>query len=125
MLQPILNTLLSAALALAQAQAPSGTPETPADPAIHNPWDFWPFGPGYGEHWPLVLARLGFIVGILALICLFLRLLFGPKGPLREKWIDEDAAEETARELEDLEKRYAAGEVDDYIYEKEKKRLTR
>ena len=119
-----LDSLLSAVLALAApaAQAP-GT--EPLKPAIHDPWDFWPFGPGYGETWLLVVARMGFIIGILAFVALVLRLLLGPKGPLRDKWIDEEAAEETARELEELERRHQAGEVDDFTYKRTKKRLSK
>lgn len=122
MFRIILHTLLAALQAVAQAASPGAEP---LKPAIHNPWDFWPFGPGYGETWPLVLARVGFIIGVLAFVALVLRLLLGPKGPLRDKWIDEEAAEETARELEELERRYQAGEVDEYIYKRTKKRLTK
>ena len=125
---PVVQSLLAAAHGLVAdlaAQATQAPGAEPLKPAIHNPWDFWPFGPGYGERWVLVIARFGFIIGILAFVALVLRLLLGPKGPLRDKWIDEEAAEETARELEDLERRHQAGEVEEFIYKREKKRLSK
>ena len=112
--------------ALAQAANPTqDAAQAPGAPAVPSSWDFWPFGPGYGEGWLPVVARFAFVAGILFLIGLFLRLLMGPKGPLRDKWIDEEAAEETAEELAELEQDFAEGKIDEYSYKRKKKRLTR
>jgi hypothetical protein len=51
--------------------------------------DTWPFGPGYAEGWLSTVLKFGFIGVIFLLICLFLRLAFGPGGWLREKHWDE------------------------------------
>lgn len=51
-------------------------------------WSGWPFsGYGYeGGFWPVV-ARFVLVAVLLGAIALVLRLLFGPKGPLRgEGW---------------------------------------
>lgn len=52
--------------------------------AALNGWNGWPFtGYGYeGGIWPSV-ARFALVAVLLVGIALFLRLLFGPKGPLR------------------------------------------
>ncbi len=64
-------------------------------------WYMWPFH-GYGLEggvWPTV-ARYAFVAVIFAGICLFLRYLFGPGGPLRgEGWETiQQAREREARE---------------------------
>ena len=48
-------------------------------------WRAWPFNSGYGEHILPSVARLVFVALIFGAIMLFLRLLFGPGGPLRDK----------------------------------------
>ncbi len=51
--------------------------------------DTWPFGPGYSEGWISVTLKFLLIAVILGGIALFLRLLFGPGGPLRDKEFDQ------------------------------------
>lgn len=54
------------------------------------PWmNTWPFGPGYSEGWISVALKFLLIAAILGGIALFLRILFGPGGPLRDKEFDE------------------------------------
>jgi len=48
----------------------------------------WPFGPGYSEGWVSVVLKFILIAAILGGIALFLRILFGPGGPLRDKEFD-------------------------------------
>lgn len=86
-------------------------------------WQFWPFGPGFGERLLPSLAKLGFVALILGAIFLFLRILFGPGGRFRDKQMDKEAEEMRQRELKDLEERYERGEVSDIEYRYEKKRI--
>lgn len=78
-------------------------------------WAMWPFGPGSGGgFWPTV-ARYGVSLVFLLLIALFLRLMFGPGGPLRPKEFGTEHIEERKRrkaELKELKARYKRGEVD-------------
>jgi len=54
------------------------------------PWkNTWPFGPGYSEGWVSVALKFVLIAAILGGIALFLRILFGPGGPLRDKEFDD------------------------------------
>jgi hypothetical protein len=49
----------------------------------------WPFGPGYSEGFLSVVLKFALIAVILGGIALFLRVLFGPGGPMRDKEFDE------------------------------------
>lgn len=84
-------------------------------------WDTWPFTPGYGDT-ASTLAKFVLVAVILGLILLFLRLLFGPKGVFRDKELEREAEEMRRKELEELERAYAAGELSelDYIYRKKR-----
>ncbi|MFH1913073.1 MAG: SHOCT domain-containing protein [Pseudomonadota bacterium] len=82
----------------------------------HPMWRAWPFNAGYGEHILPAIARMGFIILIFAVIIVFLRVLFGPKGYLRDKEMDREAREQTAAERADLEERLAQGEITEIEY---------
>lgn len=80
-------------------------------PALHaklDGWGGWPFsGYGYeGGFWPVV-ARMAFVLCIFGGIVLTLRLLFGPKGPLRGKGWEtiQEAKARREKELKDAENR--------------------
>ena len=88
-------------------------------------FDFWPFSMGMNESWLFSVSRIAFMLAIMGAILLFLRLLYGPKGIWRDHELDRMAEEETARELADLEARFERGEIDEILYNMEKKRLSR
>lgn len=82
-----------------------------------NPeWRLWPFGPGYGQTLLPNLARLAFVIALMGLILLFVRVLFGPKGIFRDHEMDREAEEETRREIEELDRQYEAGEINEAEY---------
>lgn len=74
-------------------------------------WRAWPFNAGYGEHILPSIARMVFVALIFAVIILFLRVLFGPNGPLRDKEMDREAAEQRAAERAALDEQLARGEI--------------
>lgn len=85
-------------------------------------WDHWPFGPGFGDL-NAALLKLAFVGLILGFICLFLRVLFGPKGIFRDKELDIEAAEMREKALKDLDAELASGEISELDYKFKKKRL--
>ncbi|MCJ2164047.1 MULTISPECIES: SHOCT domain-containing protein [unclassified Pseudodesulfovibrio] len=86
-------------------------------------WRAWPFNSGYGEHVLPAIARLAFITLIMGVILLFLRLLFGPGGPLRDKELEEEARQETQRERAETEALFARGELTELEYKTRMKSL--
>lgn len=88
-------------------------------------WKVWPFNSGYGEPMLPAIARFVFISAILGGILFFLRLLFGPGGPLRDKELDRLADEERAKELAALEEQLKNGEVSEAEYRILKRRIER
>ena len=74
-------------------------------------WRAWPFNAGYGDHLVPALARLVFVIIIMGAILLFLRFLFGPGGPLRDKEMDQEAEEERRRERAELDAMLENGEI--------------
>ena len=87
-------------------------------------WQMWPFGPGYGESLLASAARMLFVALILGAVCLFLRLLYGPKGIFRDHEMDREAEEMKAHEREQLRAMLDAGEIDRDEYDREMKRLS-
>ncbi|WP_319543783.1 SHOCT domain-containing protein [uncultured Pseudodesulfovibrio sp.] len=79
-------------------------------------WKAWPFNSGYGEQILPAVARLAFITLIMGAILLFLRVLFGPGGPLRDKELEQEAIEETAKERAETEELFAKGEISEMEY---------
>ncbi len=86
-------------------------------------WRAWPFNAGYGEHILPAIARLAFVAIIIGGILLFLRLLFGPGGPLRDKELDEEARLETERERAEVKALLAQGKISEQEYKNRMKRL--
>lgn len=86
-------------------------------------WRAWPFNAGYGDHLLPSLARLAFVTLIMGVILLFLRFLFGPGGPLRDKEMDREAEEEIKRERAELEAMFARGEISELEYNVKMKSL--
>ena len=68
------------------------------------------------EHFFPAVARLAFVFLIIGVILLFLRLLFGPGGPLRDKELEEEARLETEQERAELEELFAKGEISEAEY---------
>ena len=85
-------------------------------------WEHWPFGPGYGDFLASV-ARFAFVGLIFLLIILYLRLLFGPKGWFRDKELDREAALAREAKTAELDRRLAAGEIDEERHRMEINRL--
>ena len=79
-------------------------------------WKAWPFNAGYGEHFFPAVARLAFVFLIIGVILLFLRLLFGPGGPLRDKELEEEARLETEQERAELEELFAKNDISEAEY---------
>lgn len=95
---------------------------------MHDPWATWPFGPGYEGGWLPAILRFMFIGLVLAGILALLRWAFGPGGWLRDKELDEEAAELRKKKMEAidvLQKRLAAGEIDTAEFEKRKRAIDR
>jgi putative membrane protein len=86
-------------------------------------WRAWPFNSGYGEHLFPAIARLLFVSLIIGAILLFLRLLFGPGGPLRDKELEEEARLETEQERAEVEALFAKGEISEMEYKTKMKAL--
>jgi uncharacterized membrane protein len=86
-------------------------------------WRAWPFNSGYGEHILPAVARLLFVSLIIGAILLFLRLLFGPGGPLRDKELEEEARIQTERERAEVEELFAKGEISEMEYKTRMKSL--
>lgn len=86
-------------------------------------WRAWPFNSGFGESIFPAIARMAFVTMIFAVIILFLRVLFGPNGFLRDKEMDREAEEERQRELAELEEKFAKGEIDEFVYKMKLKSL--
>lgn len=86
-------------------------------------WRAWPFNAGYGEHIGPAIARMAFVMLIFGAILLFLRVLFGPGGCLRDEEMDREAEEETRRERAELEEKFAKGEISEFEYKMKMKAL--
>lgn len=86
-------------------------------------WRAWPFNAGYGEHIGPAIARMVFVAMIFGVIILFLRVLFGPKGFLRDEEMDREAEEERRQERAELEAKLASGEISEFEYKLKMKSL--
>lgn len=91
--------------------------------ALPSKWDGWPFNSGFGGDWQTTLATYGYSALILAAICVFLRLLYGPKGIWRDKEMDREAEEAKRRELSQLEARLRSGQITELEYAREKRTI--
>lgn len=88
-------------------------------------WTAWPFNSGVGGDWETSLATYAFSFAILAAICIFLRLLYGPKGIWRDKEMDREAEEMRRREHAQLDADFRAGRLSRQLYELKKRSIDR
>jgi len=86
-------------------------------------WAGWPFNSGVSGDWETSLATYAFSFVILAAICLFLRLLYGPKGIWRDKEMEREAEENRRHEHAQLDADFRAGKLDRQRYELKKRSL--
>jgi len=89
--------------------------------ALPSKWDGWPFNSGYGGDWQTTLATYAFSALILGAICVFLRLLFGPKGIWRDKELEREAEEAKRKELSQLEANLRSGRITQLEYKRQKR----
>ena len=89
----------------------------------HSKWDGWPFNSGYGGDWQTTLATYAFSAAILIAICVFLRLLYGPKGIWRDKDMEREAEAAKRRELAQLESSYRSGAMTEQEYTRKKRTI--
>ncbi len=92
---------------------------------LPSKWDGWPFNSGYGGDWQTTLATYAFSAIILVSICVFLRVLYGPKGIWRDKEMEREAEETKRRELAQLESSYRSGRITKLDYTMKKKAIER
>jgi hypothetical protein len=94
-----------------------------AQTALPSKWDIWPFNAGYGGDWQTSLATYAYSALILGLICVFLRVLFGPGGIWRDKELEREADEARQKALDELETQLQSGEITPAQYKMEKRRI--
>ncbi len=92
-------------------------------PVLPSKWDGWPFNSGYGGDWQTTLATYAFSALILAAICLFLRVLYGPNGIWRDKDMEREAEETKRRELAHLEESLRTGRITKLEYTMKKRSI--
>ena len=90
---------------------------------LPSKWNGWPFNSGYGGDWQTSLATFAFSGLILGAICIFLRLLYGPRGIWRDHEMDREAEEMRRKELAQLESARRAGRVSEAQYARRKREL--
>lgn len=86
-------------------------------------WTGWPFNAGYGGDWQTSLATYAFSFAILAVICLFLRLLYGPKGIWRDKEMEREAEEMRRKAHAELDADFRAGRLTKLQYDLKKRAI--
>jgi len=90
---------------------------------LPSKWDGWPFNSGFGGDWQTTLATYGFSALILTAICVFLRLLYGPKGIWRDKDMEREAEETKSRQLAQLESNFRSGRITKLEYTMKKRNI--
>jgi putative membrane protein len=90
---------------------------------LPSKWDGWPFNSGFGGDWQTTLATYAFSALILAAICVFLRLLYGPKGIWRDKDMEREAEETKSRQLAQLESNFRSGRITKLEYTMKKRAI--
>lgn len=86
-------------------------------------WRAWPFNAGYGEHILPSIARMAFVTLIFGVIILFLRVLFGPKGFLRDEDMDREAEEIIRQEMAELDEEFEKGDMTEMEYKIREKKI--
>lgn len=94
-----------------------------AQAQLSSKWDIWPFNSGYGGDWQTTLATYAYSAVILAVICLFLRFLFGPGGIWRDKELEREAELMRERELRELQAQLSSGRISKAEYDMKVRRL--
>lgn len=94
-----------------------------AQTAVHSKWDRWPFHSGTTGDWQTTLATYAFSGAILAVICLFLRKLYGPGGIWRDKEMEQEAIQARQKALTQLDSDLRAGRINKTQYEMKKRTL--
>jgi len=79
-------------------------------------WRAWPFNTGFGESFAPAIARMVFVSLIFGAIILFLRVLFGPNGYLRDEEMDREAEEMIKKERAEVEEEFANGDITEVEY---------
>jgi len=93
--------------------------------SLPSKWAGWPFNSGVSGDWETSLATYAFSFVILATICLFLRLLYGPKGIWRDKDMEREAEENSRKAHAQLEADFRAGRLNKMQYSMKKRALDR
>lgn len=115
---------MSNLFSLVQSAYASSAPITEPS-AVPSKWAMWPFNSGVTGDWETSLATYAFSFVILAAICLFLRLLYGPKGIWRDKEMDREAAELRRSEHAQLDAEFRSGRINKQLYELKKRSIDR
>lgn len=92
-----------------------------AQAALPSKWSGWPFNSGFGGDWQTSIATYAYSALILGGICLFLRLLYGPKGIWRDKEMDREAEEIRRKAHAELDADFRAGRISTAQYERQKR----
>lgn len=111
-------------LSLVQSAYASST-TIPEAPAVPSKWAMWPFNSGVTGDWETSLATYAFSFVILGAICLFLRLLYGPKGIWRDKEMEREAEELRRSEHAHLDAEFRSGRISKQMYELKKRSVDR
>ena len=90
---------------------------------LPSKWSGWPFNSGFGGDWQTSLATFAFSGLILGAICVFLRLLYGPRGIWRDKEMDREAEEATRKAHADLDAQLRSGRISEAQYKLKKRAL--
>lgn len=93
--------------------------------SLPSKWTGWPFNSGVSGDWETSLATYAFSFAILAVICLFLRFLYGPKGIWRDKEMEREAEENRRLEHARLDADFRAGKLSKQVYELKKRAIDR
>ena len=94
--------------------------------SLDSEWSTWPFGPGYSEGWLITVTKFLFIGAVFGVICLFLRVLFGPGGRLRPKEFGVGHIEERKRKkkaVAELKRRRKNGQISALEFFEQRKRI--
>jgi uncharacterized membrane protein len=94
-----------------------------ATDALPSKWRIWPFNSGVNGDWETSIATYAFSALILGAICVFLRLLYGPKGIWRDKDMDREADEIRRRQHAELDAQFRAGRISEGMYRMKKKEI--
>ncbi len=87
-------------------------------------WETWPFGSAWGNLWASA-ARIVFVALILGAIVVFLRMLFGPTGWLRDKQLDEEARQAREKAVQELDDALERGDIDEARHRARKRSIER